>query len=43
VRLRQREQEDYLARRNAEFGRPGYDLKQTMRDRLRQLQGAGGH
>ncbi|CCE08635.1 conserved exported hypothetical protein [Bradyrhizobium sp. STM 3843] len=43
VRLRQREQEDYLARRNAEFGRPGYDLKKTMRDRLHQLQGAGGH
>lgn len=39
---RQREQEDYLAHRNAEFGRPGFDLRKTMHDRLQQLQGVGG-
>lgn len=43
ARLRQREQEAYLSRRNADFGRPGYDLKKAMRDRLQQLQGADGY
>ena len=36
-RALQREQEEFVARRNAEFGRPGYDLKQVMRDRLDHL------
>ena len=36
-RSRQREQDDFLARRNAEFGRAGYDLRQAMRDRLDHL------
>jgi tetratricopeptide (TPR) repeat protein len=43
ARSRQREQEAYLSRRNADFGRPGYDLKKAMRDRLQQLQGAEGY
>jgi len=42
VRARQREQEHYIAGRNAEFGRLGYDLKKTMRDRLQHLQRMGG-
>ena len=36
-RALQREQEEFLERRNAEFGRAGYDLKQAMRDRLDHL------
>jgi tetratricopeptide (TPR) repeat protein len=33
----QREQDEFIARRNAEFGRPGYDLQKTMMERLDQL------
>jgi tetratricopeptide (TPR) repeat protein len=40
---RRREQEQFLARRDAGFGRPGFDLKKEMRDRLEQLHGAGGY
>lgn len=40
---RRREQDDYLARRNAQFGRPGFDLRKAMLDRLQQLQGVGGN
>ncbi len=36
-RALQREQEEFISRRNAEFGCPGYDLKQAMRDRLDHL------
>ena len=36
-RALQREQDKFLERRNAEFGRAGYDLKQAMRDRLDHL------
>lgn len=39
----QREQDDFIARRNAGFGRPGYDLKQAMQDRLQRLNGADGY
>lgn len=35
----QREQAAYLKRRTIEFGRPDYDLRQSMRDRLRKLTG----
>lgn len=38
----QREQDDFIARRNAGFGRPGYDLKKAMQDRLQRLNGADG-
>jgi tetratricopeptide (TPR) repeat protein len=37
------EHDEFLARRNAEFGKPGYDLKQVMRDRLQHLLGADGN
>jgi tetratricopeptide (TPR) repeat protein len=37
---RRREQADYLARRNAGFGRPGFDLRQLMAERLKQLTGS---
>ena len=41
-RALQRDQEVYLARRNAAFGRPGYDLRKAMKARLRQIVGADG-
>lgn len=43
LRALQREQDEFIARRNAEFGRPTYDLKQAMRERLQRLNGADGH
>ncbi len=40
-RARQREQDDFIARRNAAFGRPDYDLRKEMRERLDHLLAAG--
>lgn len=39
----QREQEDFIARRNAQFGRPGYDLQKAMKARLQRLNGVDGY
>lgn len=39
ARKLQREQDDFIVRRNAGFGRPGYDLKTAMQDRLQKLNG----
>ncbi|MDA9424913.1 MULTISPECIES: tetratricopeptide repeat protein [Bradyrhizobium] len=39
----QREQDEFIARRNAGYGRPGYDLKKAMQERLRRLNGADGY
>jgi tetratricopeptide (TPR) repeat protein len=36
-RARQREQDNFIARRNAAFGRPDYDLLKAMRERLDHL------
>jgi tetratricopeptide (TPR) repeat protein len=36
-RVMQREQHDFIARRNAAFGRPDYDLQKVMRARLDHL------
>jgi len=36
-RALQREQDDFIARRNAAFGRPDYDLKKAMKERLDHL------
>jgi tetratricopeptide (TPR) repeat protein len=36
-RAMQREQDDFFARRNAEFGKPAFDLQKMMRDRLDHL------
>jgi tetratricopeptide (TPR) repeat protein len=41
-RVLQRAQDDFIARRNASFGRPGYDLRKAMKERLQQLVGADG-
>jgi tetratricopeptide (TPR) repeat protein len=42
-RALQREQDDFIARRNAGFGQPGYDLQKTMKERLDHLQAAERH
>jgi tetratricopeptide (TPR) repeat protein len=42
-RTLQREQEEFIARRNAGFGRPGYDLQQEMKRRLQELNGIDGY
>lgn len=39
----QRAQDAFIARRNAEFGRPGYDLRKEMKARLREIVGADGY
>ncbi|WP_245321834.1 tetratricopeptide repeat protein [Bradyrhizobium sp. LTSPM299] len=39
----QRDQDQFIARRNVEFGKPGYDLQKAMRERLRQINGADGY
>jgi tetratricopeptide (TPR) repeat protein len=36
-RALQQEQDDFLARRNASFGRPDFDLQKAMRERLQRL------
>ena len=36
-RVLRREQDDFLARRNATFGKPDYDLQKAMRERLDHL------
>jgi tetratricopeptide (TPR) repeat protein len=36
-RALQREQDDFIARRSADFGRPDYDLQKAMRERLDHL------
>jgi tetratricopeptide (TPR) repeat protein len=43
ARALQREQDDFIARRNAAFGRPGYDLRKAMKARLEQLVGVDGY
>jgi tetratricopeptide (TPR) repeat protein len=43
ARKLRREQEDYIARRNAEYGRPGYDLKKAMLGRLQKINGIDGY
>ena len=42
-RTLRRQQQEYIARRNAEYGRPGYDLKKAMRDRLQKINGIDGY
>jgi tetratricopeptide (TPR) repeat protein len=42
-RALQREQDDFIARRNAAFGRPDYDLRKAMKERLERLVGVDGY
>jgi tetratricopeptide (TPR) repeat protein len=41
-RALQRAQDEFINRRNASFGRPDYDLRKEMKDRLQQLVGVDG-
>ncbi|HMM92858.1 tetratricopeptide repeat protein [Bradyrhizobium sp.] len=43
ARKLRRAQEEYIAQRNREFGRAGYDLKKAMRDRLQKINGIDGY
>ena len=43
ARALQREQDEFIARRNAQFGRPGYDLHEAMKQRLQKLNGVDGY
>jgi tetratricopeptide (TPR) repeat protein len=43
ARALRREQDAFIARRNAGFGRPGYDLRKSMKERLQSLVGADGY
>jgi tetratricopeptide (TPR) repeat protein len=43
ARALQHEQDEFIGRRNAQFGRPGYDLQTAMKQRLQKLNGADGH
>ena len=43
ARTLRREQEEFIARRNAAFGRPDYDLQKAMRQRLKQINGVDGY
>ncbi|MDI4231631.1 hypothetical protein OZ411_02235 [Bradyrhizobium sp. Arg237L] len=43
ARALQREQDEFIARRNAQFGRPGYDLPTAMKRRLQKLNGVDGY
>ncbi len=42
-RAMQREQDVFIARRNAAFGRPDFDLRKEMRERLDHLLAVGRH
>jgi tetratricopeptide (TPR) repeat protein len=39
----QREQDEFIASRNADFGKPGYDLQKVMSERLQRLLGTEGN
>lgn len=43
VRALQRDQDQFIARRNARFGRPGYDLRKAMKERIQQIVGVDGY
>jgi uncharacterized protein len=43
VRTLKREQQDFISRRNAAYGRANYDLQKAMRDRLQRLNGIDGY
>jgi tetratricopeptide (TPR) repeat protein len=43
ARALQHEQDEFIARRNLQFGRAGYDLQQAMKQRLQKLNGVDGY
>ena len=38
-----RAQDVFIARRNVQFGKPGYDLQKAMRERLQRINGVDGY
>ncbi|MDO9059623.1 MAG: hypothetical protein Q7U92_11485, partial [Bradyrhizobium sp.] len=42
VRALQRKQDQFIARRNASFGKSGYDLRKAMKERLQEIVGVDG-
>jgi len=43
ARVLQREQDEFISRRNADFGKAGYDLQKAMRERLQRINGVDGY
>ncbi len=43
VRILKHEQDQFIARRNAQFGQPGYDLRKAMKERIQQIVGVDGY
>jgi len=43
ARKLRRAQEEYISRRNREYGRPGFDLKKAMLERLQEINGIDGY
>ena len=43
IKTMKRQQEAFIARRNAQFGKPGYDLQKAMKERLQAIDGVDGY
>lgn len=43
VRKLKQQQDEFIARRNAQYGKPGYDLKTAMKQRLQEIDGVDGY
>lgn len=43
ARDQRRQQDEFIARRNAQFGKPGYDLQKAMRERVQRINGVDGY
>jgi tetratricopeptide (TPR) repeat protein len=43
AREQRRQQDEFIARRNAQFGKPGYDLQKAMRERVQRINGVDGY
>ena len=43
VRKLKQQQDQFIARRNAQYGKPGYDLKTAMKQRLQEIDGVDGY
>ncbi len=43
ARVVKRQQGEFIARRNAQFGKPGYDLQKALKDRLTEINGVDGY
>jgi tetratricopeptide (TPR) repeat protein len=43
ARDQRRQQDEFVARRNTQFGKPGYDLQKAMRERLQRINGVDGY